>query len=250
MKLYRIKAEHKKSLAAALLLAVLMLASGCMYPNELRKQNTANPSEFIPVVQNAVDQFHAKTGVLPIKNSEEDTPIYEKYPIDFKKLQERGLMSSPPLNSFEAGGIFMYVLVNPETKPEVKLLELSTLQSVGDVQSWVNDYKKKNGNQLPKGNGITDYFYYIDFAKLGKKPPQVKSVYNRQSFINYIVHESGTVAIDYAPDIMTAINAKGGSDKLKPDQDLRELLVQDSFFVPGKSFAYKWENNQPTPYIK
>lgn len=250
MKHRRDYAARARSWAAALLIAALTLASGCMYPNELRKQNTANPSEYIPVVQNAVDQFHAKTGVLPIKNSEEDTPIYEKYPIDFKKLQQRGLMSSPPLNSFEAGGIFIYVLVDAETKPEVKLLELSTLQSVGDVQNWVDGYKKNNGGRLPKGNEIAPYFYYVDFQKLGKKPPQVKSVYNRQSFINYIVHESGTVAIDYAPDIMSSVNTKGGPGQLKPDQDLRELLVQDSFFVPGKSFAYKWENNQPTPYIK
>jgi hypothetical protein len=246
----RKRTGHLKIWAAALLIAAMALVSGCMYPNELRKQNTANPSEFIPVVQNAVDQFHAKTGVLPIKNSELDTPIYEKYPIDFKKLQEHGLMSSPPLNSFEAGGVFIYVLINAETKPEVKLLELSTIQSVGDVQAWVDDYKKKNGGRLPKGNEIAPYFYYVDFEKLGKKSPQVKSVYNRQSFINYIVHESGTVAIDYAPDLMAAINAQGGPAKLKPGQDLRELLPANSFFVPAKSFAYKWENNQPTPYMK
>ncbi|KIL41590.1 hypothetical protein SD70_06620 [Gordoniibacillus kamchatkensis] len=232
------------------MLALLtVLAAGCMYPNELRKQNTANPAEFIPVVQGAVDRFHAKTGVLPIKNSEEDTPIYEKYMIDFKKLQEHGLISTPPVNSFESGGLFLYVLVHPETKPEVKLLELSTYQSAGDVQNWVNDYKKKNGGQLPKGEQIAPYFYYVDFGKLGKKPPQVKSVYNRNSFINYIVHESGQVAIDYAPDLMLYIKAKGGEGALKPDEDLRELLVQDSLFVPGKSFPYRWENGQPIPYL-
>jgi hypothetical protein len=245
----RTKRRSKPFLAAAALALLALFASGCMYPNELRKQNTANPAEFIPVVQGAVDQYHAKTGVLPIKNSEEDTPIYEKYVIDFKKLQDRGLLSAPPVNSFESGGLFIYVLVHPETKPEVKLLELSTFQSAGDVQQWVNDYKQKNGGRLPKGEQIAPYFYYVDFAKLGKKQPQVKSVYNRNSFVNYIVHESGQVAIDYAPDLMLYVKAKGGPDKLKPDEDMRELLVQDSFFVPGKSFPYKWQNGQPTPYL-
>jgi hypothetical protein len=239
---------RKIGCAAALLL--LLLVSGCMYPNELRKQNTANPAEFIPVVQGAIDQFHTKTGVLPIKNSEEDTPIYEKYPIDFKKLQEYGYLSTPPLNSFESGGTFIYVLVHPETKPEVKLLELTAHQSVGDVQSWVDDYKRNNNGQVPAGAEVAPYFYYVDFAKLGKKPPQVKSVYNRQTFINYIVHVSGQVAIDYAPDIMTYVQSKGLADKLQPNQDLRELLVQDSLFVPAHSFPYKWQNGQPLPYMQ
>jgi hypothetical protein len=221
-----------------------------MYPNELRKENQVNPAEYLTVVQNAIDQYRTKTGVLPIKNSEEDTPIYEKYRIDFKKLQERGLISSPPPNSFESGGVFEYVLVNPETKPEVKLMDLTSYQSAGEVQKWVDDYKSKHSGELPKGDAIAEYFYYIDFNKLGKKPPQVRSVYNRQSFFNFIVHESGTVAIDYAPDIMNIVKTKHVQGQLKPDQDLRALLVQDSFFVPGRSFPYYWKNEQPLPAME
>ncbi|MFC0214867.1 hypothetical protein ACFFK0_20885 [Paenibacillus chartarius] len=245
----RKRSDNAGRRAAGVIALLLFLLTGCMYPADQRKQNTANPAEYITVAQNAVEQYHTKTGVLPIKNSEETTPLYEKYRIDFKKLQDRGLLSSPPLNSFEAGGPFIYVLVGVETKPQVKLLELTSHQSVGDVQSWVDDYKRKNGGQLPKGGEIAPYMYYVDFAKLGKKAPQVKSVYNRQSFINYIVHESGTVAIDYAPDIMLYVKAKGGADKLPANMDLRELLVSESFFVPGHSFPYKWSGDQPVPYM-
>lgn len=48
-------------------LSLALLLSGCAYPKELRKENQINPAEFITVVQQAVDLFHEKTGVLPIK---------------------------------------------------------------------------------------------------------------------------------------------------------------------------------------
>ncbi len=49
------------------LLFLLLWISGCMYPNELRKENQLASGEYVLVVQNAIDQYKAKTGVLPIK---------------------------------------------------------------------------------------------------------------------------------------------------------------------------------------
>jgi hypothetical protein len=237
--------------ALRLLVGVLLLAclSGCAYPNELRKENQVNPSEFITVVQQAIDQYHAKTGVLPIKNSDLSTPLYEKYVIDFRKLKNANLLSSVPANAFESGGIFIYVLVNVETKPEVKLMDLTASQSVVDLQNQVDAYKSKHAGELPYGIEIAPGFYYLDLNKLGGKPPEIKSTYNRQNLFTYIIHQSsGLVAIDYATDIMKLISSKSLENNVQNVPDLRELLVANSYFVPVHSFAYQWRNKQPLPY--
>ncbi|MBP1988899.1 DUF3939 domain-containing protein [Paenibacillus eucommiae] len=230
--------------------AALMLVwlSGCAYPGDQRKENQVNPAEFITVVQQAVDQFHTKTGVLPIKNSDILTPLYEKYPINFGQLQQSNYLSSIPANAFENGGVFRYVLVNVETKPEVKLLDLSAYQASEEVHKQVVDFQKKHAGELPVSIQIAPDFYYVDFSKTGMKDPNVKSTFNRQTNFNYIIQEStGVVALDYGLDIAKLIEAQSLQNSLKPDQDLRELLVTNSFFVPARSFAYTWSADQPLP---
>jgi hypothetical protein len=244
---YRLYGQQAK----LFLLCVLLMAflSGCAYPSELRKENQINPAEFITVVQQAVDQFHTRSGVLPIKNSDMSTPLYEKYVIDFGKLKRANMLSTVPANAFESGGIFMYVLVNVEIKPEVKLMDLAAYQSVVDLQKQVGTYQSKHAGELPYGIKIAPGFYYLDMKKLGVKEQEVKSTYNRQNFFNYVIHESsGIVTIDYAPDIMKLISSKSLESKLQTGQDLRELLVENSYFVPVRSLAYKWSEGQPLPY--
>ncbi len=231
----------------AIAIISLIMLSGCMYPGELRKENQVNPSEYMTVVQQAVNQFHTKNGVLPIKNSDMSTPIYEKYVIDFGKLQKGGYLSDIPANAFESGGVFMYVLVNPESKPEVKLIDLTAYQAAVDIQKLADDYRKKHNGEIPKGEKIAPSFYYLDFEKLGSKLPSIRSAYNRQSFIHFIIDESGRVTIDYGPDLMKLIESKGLAGSLEPGQDLRELLVAESYFVPVWSAPFRWSQNQPLP---
>uniref|UniRef100_A0A4Y8QAF8 DUF3939 domain-containing protein n=2 Tax=Paenibacillus athensensis TaxID=1967502 RepID=A0A4Y8QAF8_9BACL len=234
--------------AGVLALALLLVLSGCAYPQEMRQENKINPAEFITVVQQAIDQYHEKHDVLPIKNSDMNTPLYEKYVIDFGKLQRANLLSSVPANAFEKGGIFMYVLVNPETKPEVRLMDLSAYQSAGDVEKLAADYQAKHGGQLPLGFQAAPGFYYVDFEKLGTKAPEIKSDYNRQNTYSYLIQEkTGVVMLDYGPDLMKVIEAKGLQNALEPGRDLRELLVADSLFVPTRSFAYHWKDGAPVP---
>ncbi|MDD9267629.1 DUF3939 domain-containing protein [Paenibacillus sp. GCM10023248] len=233
-----------------LILSVLLLLSGCAYPKELRKENQINPAEFITVVQQAVDLYHQKHGVLPIKNSDMSTPLYEKYVIDFAKLTKANYLSAVPANAFESGGIFLYVLVDPETKPTVKLMDLSAYQSVDDVQKKINDYKVSHNGNLPAGIAINEAFDYVDFDKLGMKAPEIKSVYNRQNLITYLVNkQTGDVSIDYAMDIHKLIQDKSLAGTLKAEQDLRELLVNQTLFVPIRSVPYRWQNSQPLPQV-
>lgn len=233
------------------LLCMVLLLSGCAYPQEMRKENQINPAEFITVVQQAIDLYHEKNGVLPIKNSEMTTPLYEKYVIDFPKLKKTNLLSTVPANAFESGGIFIYVLVDVETKPVVKLMDLSAYQSTQDVQKMVDDYKVKHEGKLPPGIAINEAFDYVDFEKLGKKSPDIKSVFNRKNVISYLLNkQTGEVAIDYAMDIALMIQNNSLGSSIKPDEDLREILVKKSYFVPIRSYAYLWQNNQPMPQNK
>ncbi|MEK8127410.1 hypothetical protein WMW72_05730 [Paenibacillus filicis] len=229
----------------SILLVLMMMLGGCMYPNELRKENQLASGEYVMVVQHAVDQFKEKTGVLPIKNSEETTPLYEKYPVDFKKLKGQYL-SSVPANAFESGGTAIYVLVDVETKPAVKMLDLTSFQQTLDLQQAVNEYRSKQG-VLPAGEPVVQGFHKIDFAKLNRKPSDARSVYSPQVRLPFLLHDSGTVTIDYAPEIMRLIDRKKLQPKLTPDQDLRALLVEESYFVPARSFGYRWRNAQPEP---
>lgn len=234
-----------------LLFAIAALClSGCLYPKERLQENQIAAKEYVLLVQNAIDQYHQATGVLPIKNSEMTTPIYEKYMVDFKKLKERGFLSAVPANAFENGGTNIYVLVDPEQKPTVKLMDLNAFQQTVQLQKLVDDYKLGQNGQLPKGAEVAPHFYEIDYNKLHVKPMQVQSVYSRQIQLPFIMHESGQVAVDYAMEIMRLIDKKAMQSTLDPNQDLRQLLVNESFYVPARSYPYRWINRTPTPSDK
>lgn len=238
---------------SSIILCVVMLCtvlSGCMYPKEMRKENQIASGEFVVVVQNAVDQFHTKTGVLPIKNSDQMTPLYEKYPVDFKKLKERGLISNIPANAFENGGTAIYVLVDVETKPTVKMMDLTSFQQTVEVQKLVDDYKSKNNGQLPKGEPVAPSFYRIDFDKMNKKPMQASSMYTRQVMLPFMIDDAGRVSIDYSEEMMRLIDKKSLQSSLNVNQDLRELLVKESYYVPARTGPYRWMEGRPMPVLE
>lgn len=226
----------------ALWILLTISLSGCVYSDEIKRQAAPPSGEYITLVQQATDLYRQKFGVLPIKTKEMDTPLYEKYMIDFKKLKERNLLSIIPTNAFENGGSAIYVLVNVETKPEVKMMDLAAYQTMVSLQKEVDQYIQKKGN-IPKGELQYPGIYTLDFSKLGTKNPQISSAYSRQT-LNVVIHENGEIALDYAIDIVQFVN-KSGNKTIDPNLDLRELLVQSSYFVPVRSFPYRWVNNQP-----
>jgi hypothetical protein len=228
-----------------LLLLPAILLSGCMYRAQMESK-TENPAylrEEIARVQGAVDEYHKQRTVLPIRNSNEATPIYEKYKVDLKKLANLHLLSSIPQNAFENGGNYYYVLVNPEEAPKVKLMDIAAIQTAVDLERKVHDYATNNGGKLPFGAKLADEFYAIDYQALNLKPVQFKSLYSG-NYLPLILHTSGRTAIDYSLDIMKALENQGiGSPE--PSQDLREALVADSLFVPVHSYPYLWKDGQP-----
>lgn len=232
----------RQPLTGLMLILTVMLLSGCMYSGEVKKRNTPASGEFIVIVQNAVDQYKERTGVLPIKNKESDTPIYEKYFIDFNKLTQSNLLSMVPTNSFENGGTAIYVLVDVETEPKVKLMDLPLYQQMVDIQREVLAYRDKQG-KLPKGEKVAEGVYLLDFEQLRMKKPVIQSPNSGQT-LPVLVEDTGDVYIDYALDIMKVMEKKG-SETIGPDTDLREILVAESLFVPAWSLPYKWIDGMP-----
>ncbi len=131
----------KPKVLGCFLVIISVVLSGCMYPNEKLTQNQIPYKDQIQSVQTAVDSFKKDNGgILPIKTREANTPIYQKYPIEFKKLTPKYL-AEPPGNAFESGGVFQYVLVDVETNPTVKLFDLRMADTIRDIQLRI----KSNG---------------------------------------------------------------------------------------------------------
>jgi hypothetical protein len=225
-----------------LLLVMTITLTGCLYPDERLEQNRISTGEYIILVQNAVETYKQRTGVLPIKNSSSETPIYEKYLVDFKKLLERNILSRIPADAYEEGGSNYYVIVDPDGDMRVKLMDLVTAGTVSDLQRLSDSYVAR-GNNPPLGEMIKPSFYHLDFERLGKKREQIRSVYS-DMYVSFIIHESGRIAVDYAPEIMKALTNKA---ILSPDPkvDLRTYLVEQSHYIPVNSYPYYWKDNEP-----
>jgi hypothetical protein len=216
---------------------ILFILSGCLYPEERRVENMGSLDVHIQTVQDAVNRYQKDTGVLPIKNSTLDTPIYEKYVIDMGRIYP-GYLGYIPGNAFENGGVHQYVLITPEEKPTVKLMDLVTVSRVNTVQAAVNEYEYKKG-KLPIKEKINSQAYEIDYKALKVMKPEIISPFTGQA-LEIFLTPKGEVMIDYAIDIGIFMN-KGYTFT---GNDAREVLVQNSFFVPAKSLPYVWENGE------
>ncbi len=65
----------------------MSILTGCLYPKENMKQNAVPYEDQLQVVQKAVATFKEQNdGILPIKTRDMNTPIYQKYPIDFQRF--------------------------------------------------------------------------------------------------------------------------------------------------------------------
>ncbi len=223
-----------------LLILTTLILSGCMYPSEKLAENQIPYTDQIQSVQQAVNAFQKDNGgILPIKTRDAATPIYQKYPIEFKKIAPKYL-AEPPGNAFESGGIFQYVLVDVETNPTVKLLDLRMAETIRDIKLRI----KTNGYP-PYKDKISENVYTIDFNKLGfKQDPYAISPYSNQN-LPFVVTTDAEVYVDYRQDLFQEL--KETDKQVKPGEDIRYILVEDSMFVPAYSMPYtvEPENNEP-----
>lgn len=210
---------------------ISILLAGCMYPERKLTQNQTPYKAQLQSVQEAVDSFRKDNGgILPIKTKAADTPIYQKYPLDFKKIVPRYL-AEPPGNAFESGGVFQYVIVDPETKPTVKLFDLQITETIRDLKLRI----KANGYP-PYKKVLANNIYSLDFKKLGyETPPYAVSPFTKRN-LPFIVTGDGEIYVDYRADLYRILKKTHVS--IKPGEDIRPLLVRNSMFVPAYSLPY------------
>ncbi|KIL75142.1 hypothetical protein [Bacillus badius] len=234
-----------KKLAIVLIVTLVSaFMSGCMFPDDQRAENKVPYEDQIRTVQSAVDQFkEANGGILPIKTKEADTPLYEKYPIDFKKIAPQ-YMAEPPGNAFESGGVFQYTLVDVEKNPTVKLIDLRMAEQIRDVQLRI-----RSQGYPPFKDKIANNVFSLDFKKIGfKEEPYVVSPYTQQN-LPLVISGDGRIYVDYSSDLYAAL--KKSKAEAKQGEDIRTLLLEDSPFAPGFSLPYTVnDKNEPIFMVK
>lgn len=225
-------------------IALLALLSGCLYPEDQTPGNNASAKGATDTVQDAVNRYKEATGLLPILNAEATVPVYEKYKVDFAKMKRMGYVESVPKLAFENGGGYVFLIIDEETNPRVKLLDIAVYQGISDVQKKVDAYRSAHGNAIPSGDEAYPGFRYLDFGKLGTSRPSLNSPYSHHP-LELMVDDQGRVYADYAVDIAEAMKKAGGT--AKADEDLRARLTEASIYVPVKSPAYRSVNGSPQP---
>ncbi len=223
--------------------AIGMLLTGCMYPQDRLKENQVPYLDQLEAVQSSVDQFQeASGGLLPIKERDMDTPIYQKYPIDFNKLSPRYLQE-PPGTAYESGGVYYYVLVDVEENPTVKLIDLRIAEEIRELNTRISVYKGSKGF-APIKEVINNHAFRVDWEKLGyDEEPYAQSPYSDKN-LPYILNDQGEVMVDYSMDIYEFL--QNNEHSFKQGDDVREILVKNSVFVPAYSLPYTLDdNNEP-----
>lgn len=244
MHLVKLRQRRNRSAILLPLLALLLLSlSGCMYPRE-QQQPGSSYRESVKRVQAAVDDYQEQKGLLPILTSDQATPRYEKFVIDLNKLQQEGYLDEIPAAAFEKGGSAHFLVLDEETDPQVKLMDLVTVQKVNDIQRKVNLYKSAHGGKLPAGEELYPGLVSIDAKRAGTGTIKLSSVYSGQP-LEFLMDSSGTVYVDYSGDISSAIDKNGSAPAA--ERDLRLELEQASYYVPVKSIPYLWVDGRPVP---
>lgn len=226
-----------------LVLIIVSLLSGCLYPEERLKKNEIPYETQIASVQSAVDSYQKDNGgILPIKTRDMSTPIYQKYPIDFNLLVPEYL-AEPPGSSFENGGIYLYVLVDVENDPTVKLIDLRMAEKIREIKIRIKAYRQSNGYP-PFKEQITKGVYTLDFEKLGyKEPPQVLSPFSNE-YLPFVIDGKGEIYVDYRMDLYQTLQKDNLA--VEKGKDIRDILVKDSAFVPAFSLPYTIDDhNEP-----
>ncbi len=228
-----------------LFLLFAFTASGCMYPSQSNSDPKVAYRESVSRIQNAIEAFQQDEGILPIINADMETPKYEKFRVDLPKLKQLGYLDEIPGTAFENGGSAYFLIQNEEVNPTVKVMDLLTVQKVNDVQRMVDQYKSVHNNKLPSGDELYPGLYAVDMvqaAQAGNPSITLNSVYSGQG-LPFMMDDQGKVYVDYAFDIMQAVEKSDVSPA--ETEDVRDLLLEHSYFVPVKSVFYTWENNAP-----
>lgn len=234
---------YKKISSMGIMLLCLFLLSGCLYPQgELAKNQIPNEMQ-IETVQKAIDKYREDTGgLVPIRTKDSDVPIYEKYVIDFAELKDNHYIDDIPGTSFENGGLFQYVLVDPETTAEVKLIDLRVTDKLREINRKMDTFRTKEGYP-PFGTRLAKDIYQLDYKQLGyTTEPVVVSPFT-QNNLPLILNAKGELFVDYRMDLFELYGSYEGD--IAEGEDIRHILVDHHYFVPAYSLPYEWAEDEP-----
>lgn len=237
----KIRSKRRRFVHAAWI-ALLLVMSGCMYPKDQTPGGDVPARQAVLTVQDAVERYKEATGLLPILNADAEVPVYEKYKVDFAKMKRMGYVSSIPAVAFESGGPYAFLIIDEETDPKVKLLDIAVHQGIADLQKKIDAFRVSHGNANPDGEEAYPGFHYVDYGKLGTSRPALNSMFSRQP-LELMVDGNGKVYADYGIDVATAL--KKAETAPEADADLRALLADASDFVPVKSPVYRLADGEP-----
>ncbi|NPC92786.1 hypothetical protein HOO54_11235 [Bacillus sp. WMMC1349] len=223
------------------------ILSGCLYPEERKSQNNVSYQNQLAVVQAAVDKFKEATGgLLPIKTRDMSVPVYQKYPIDFNRLTPRYL-EEPPGTSYENGGEYLYVLVDVEKKPTVKLIDVKMSETISDLKLRVDMYKQQH-RYPPYQKVVSKHLFMLDYHKLGlKEAPSVTSPLTGTS-LPLLIDEKGEIKVDYRLDLASLL--KKSRKKIKPGEQIQDLIWKETPFVPAFSVKYTVNDKQEPVFLQ
>ncbi|MGE7673743.1 hypothetical protein ACQKMV_09230 [Lysinibacillus sp. NPDC094403] len=232
----------KKLSAFLLVIATAVLLVGCAYPEDEKRAKLVPDPDQLAAVQRAVDEYREATGgLVPIKNSELDTDLYIKYLIDFEKLMPKYLAQIPG-NAYEKGGIFQYIIWDPENEAKVKLVDLNAAERIREI-----NIRKLSTQYLPIKGASSDNVYQINFNELGYKTDvTVKSPYSGTELPIFMTGD-GEMHVDYSIDLGHLL--KEDKPDVKPGDDIRQLLVDKYPVVPAYSIPYTVDEKGETIYF-
>ncbi|WP_028544241.1 hypothetical protein [Paenibacillus taiwanensis] len=244
----KVSLNHPRMRVVLMTVLFSIMLQGCLYPKEMRKANQAPAKEGVMLVQHAVDEYQKKQALLPLQNADADTPRYEKFKVDFEALRASELLSTVPANAFENGGTGVYLILDEETTPLIRIMDLNTAQRVNDLQRLSDKYKARTGH-IPKGEKLYPGFYSIQVTDIGARHIDVSSPYSGEPFV-FMIDDSGKVYADYTADLMQAAARAGNQAQLSATEDIRPLLTEQGLYVPVKSAKYVWRKNSPVPVLE
>ena len=200
----------------AILLTAIML-SGCLYPEERKAKNSAPHQHQLKEVQAAVDEFREATGGLP------------------------------PGTSYENGGEYLYVLVDVEKKPTVKLIDVKMSEMIRELKLRVEMYKDQH-KYPPYKKVVSKNLFMLDHEKLGlKEAPSVTSPLSGTS-LPLLVDEKGDIKVDYRMDLAKLM--KKSKKTVKPGEEVQDLMWEETPFVPAFSVKYTVNDKQEPVFLE
>lgn len=229
----------KKYKLITVVITLMIFLAGCGYKGGYEPENLLPYEDQLEAVQKAVDSFRVDSGgLLPIKTRDMETDQFIKYPIDFSKIIPSKL-GKAPANSFEAGGVYQYVLMDVEENPTVKLVDLRIADTLRDI-----NYRKGINGFGPIAETIIEGVYKLDFKKMGYDGElSVQSPYS-DTQLPIVATGDGEVYVDYSIELNRLLQET--EEQIEPGDDIRFLLTDNFAIVPAYSLPYTVnEQNEP-----